>query len=96
MNDAALSNSTPGPDIAVAASAIVLDMAPVKDVTGGRDLDLVTDLGFDSLSLLEVIVAVEDELGLTVVGGRPPAAPIATLGDVEDYVRTLLSASAPR
>ena len=82
-----------GTDIGAQAGAIVLAMAPGKQASGGRDLNLVDDLGFDSLTLFEVIVALEDELGLRLVGSGPPAD-IATVGDVEDYISRFVQATA--
>lgn len=77
-------------DVVETIRSIVLELAPIKGVQGGRELNLATDLGYHSLALLEVIVALEDELGVPVTDDGS-AMFITTLGDVEDYVVRLLA-----
>jgi acyl carrier protein len=76
--------------VAETVRSIVLELAPIKGVQGGRELNLAADLGYHSLALLEVIVALEDELGVPVTDDGS-AMFITTLGDVEDYVVRLLA-----
>jgi acyl carrier protein len=77
-------------DVIDTVRSIVLELAPIKNVQGGRELNLASDLGYHSLALLEVIVALEDELGVPVTDDGS-AMFITTLGDVEDYVTMLLA-----
>jgi acyl carrier protein len=77
-------------DIIETVRSIVLELAPIKNVQGGRELNLATDLGYHSLALLEVIVALEDELG-GLITDDGSAMFITTLGDVEDYVARLFA-----
>lgn len=90
-----MTDTTIGPDMLERAIAVIREMAPGGAVEGGRELDLAADLGFDSLAVLEVLVALEDELGLSVLGHRPPPF-MTTLGDVEDYLRGVLAQNTQR
>lgn len=71
--------------IRVHVREILLDLAPVKGPQDKLDLDLEADLGYNSLALLEAIVIVEDELGLTLVDDGS-AKSIRTVADIQDYV----------
>lgn len=51
---------------------VVADMAPLRDAEVAGGADLREDLGYDSLSLLELAAALEDEFGL------PPSAELDT------------------
>ena len=66
---------------------ILLDLAPVKDryPDGKTDLELEADLGYNSLALLEAIVAMEDELGIVLTNDGSVAA-IRTVADIENFV----------
>ncbi|WP_431951976.1 acyl carrier protein [Nocardia lijiangensis] len=55
--------------------------------------DLVDELGFHSLALLELAVAIEDELGLPPMN-EADAQDIRTVDDVEAYVRAAVENSA--
>jgi acyl carrier protein len=64
---------------------ILLDLAPVQDPPDKPGLDLETDLGYNSLALLEAIVTLEDELGLFFTDDGS-AKSVRTVTDIEDYV----------
>lgn len=68
--------------------SLVVEAAPVAvgQVTGGTAL--VDDLGYDSLSLLELMGLLEAEFGLPPVDGD--FSRVRTLRDVEDLVRRVL------
>jgi len=70
---------------------LVLELAPLEPPIGAGDLDLVTDLGYDSLGLIELAVALEQELSL------PPLSEQDSLGatrleDVQALVVRVLQA----
>lgn len=62
-----------------------LDLDPDK-IT--RDTDLMTDLGVDSLDLVELIVALEDEYNLKDVDETAFAD--KNVGEIADYIETLI------
>ncbi len=62
--------------------------------TGDDDLRLAEDLGLDSLTLMEIVLLMEDVLLVTI--GNDDLGSVRTLGDVKNLVTTRLSApSAP-
>lgn len=77
--------------------SIVLDIAPVPlepEAAGNGSVDLAAlnlagDLGYHSLALLEVIVALEEELQVEKFDDAG-AMFIKTLGDLEGYVIKLI------
>lgn len=74
---------------------VVLEMAPVQPP--GAALTSATrmgaDLGYDSLRVVEVAVALEDEFGLDG-GDEDDVTDVETVGDVEDRVIALLREQA--
>jgi acyl carrier protein len=72
---------------------IVLRTAPEQAPADTTNPDLVDDLGYHSLALLEMAFALEDEFGLPPID-QERAADIHALGDVEDYVITQLTERA--
>ena len=56
--------------------------------------DLIADLGFDSLQVLEVIAELEDTFDISIPLNDVPAT--RTVGQVVDRVATLLDAQAPK
>lgn len=64
---------------------IIIDLAPEPPAERDGDLDLVADLGYFSLALLEMAFALEDEFALPPID-QEGAAGIRTIGDVERYV----------
>lgn len=77
--------------IRVQVREVLLELAPVQDqpVPDGPQqpaLELVNDLGYNSLALLEAIVVLEEELGFMLTGDDEVIADIRTVSDVQDYV----------
>jgi len=70
---------------------IVFSMAPEPAADGHDDLDLVDDLAYHSLALLEMAFALEDEFLLPPID-QESAQEIHTVGDVENYIITQLRA----
>jgi acyl carrier protein len=64
---------------------IVRELAPNPDGASIGDAQLVEDLGFHSLALLELAFALEDEFDLTPID-QQTAQQITTTKAVEDYV----------
>ncbi|HEY1623292.1 MAG TPA: acyl carrier protein [Streptosporangiaceae bacterium] len=64
---------------------VLLELAPVQDPPDKPVLELEADLGYNSLALLEAVVALEEELGLILIDDGSVAS-ITTVADVEDYV----------
>jgi acyl carrier protein len=61
---------------------IVVAMAPASISEPGPDTRLVEDLGYDSLRLLELAMAVETEFSLPPIAADEVAT-VATIGDAE-------------
>lgn len=59
------------------------------DVEPTVDSRILEDLGFDSLSVLELVAAVEDELEITVPLNDLPR--LLTVGQIVDYVEQLVA-----
>lgn len=70
----------------------VLKVAPNKPENFGRDTELVSELAYHSLAILEAIFAIEEEVGVELVD-YGSAGEITTVGDVEDYVLRAVSES---
>jgi acyl carrier protein len=58
----------------------------------GPDAELAT-LGVDSLGLVELLFQIEDRFGVQIPGDAP--TDLRTVGDVVDYIDTLLAARPP-
>lgn len=54
-----------GTDPNAVVAQIVTELSPAGIADVNPDADLVADLGFDSLGLVELLVAIEDALGLS-------------------------------
>lgn len=52
------------------------------------------ELGFDSLTTIEIAVAAEERLGINIADGELLA--LRTLGEVVGYIEGLVTAEAPR
>jgi acyl carrier protein len=78
------------PAISGRVQALVIEAAPivVGEVHGA--MSLTDDLGYDSLSLLELMSLLEAEFGLPPVDGD--FAAVRTLQDAEDMVQRVLAA----
>lgn len=55
-----------------------------------RDTQLVNDLGYHSLAMLEAIFTLEDEIGVELIDDGT-AGEITTVGDVEDQVVAIVA-----
>jgi acyl carrier protein len=71
--------------------AVVLSEAPVQGraIDDSESVHLVAHLGFDSLSLLELISRLEDEFDLHEVGAEQAAA-VETVAEAEALVLEML------
>jgi acyl carrier protein len=71
-------------DVLAALAEVLADVADVDpaDVTPGARFD---DLGIDSLTLVDVVVAVEDRFGLVIPDDE--WARFETVGDADAHVR---------
>lgn len=80
-------------DLVPRVAAVVGDLAPLRDVDVRPDTRLREELGFDSLSLLELAAALEDEFGLPL--DSELAAEVAdTVTDVAQAVHDIQQAAA--
>ncbi|AUA08965.1 acyl carrier protein [Streptomyces samsunensis] len=61
--------------------AIVGAMAPAGGVHLADDTELITDLAYDSLRLIELTLALEDGFGLAELG-QEKTATVTTVGDI--------------
>jgi acyl carrier protein len=71
---------------------ILFQVAPNKPSKFGRDTELVSELAYHSLAILEAIFTIEEEVEIELVD-YGNADEITTVGDVEDYVLRVLSES---
>ena len=69
------------------ALAVIAKVSKVEVDALSPDLDLVADLGFDSAKALELLVELEDALGIEVSDEQ--AARLNTVGDILVVVETL-------
>jgi len=65
--------------------AVVLELAPLEPPAPAGNWDLVTDLGYDSLGLIELAVALEQELSLPPLSEHDSLG-VTLLDDVEQLV----------
>jgi len=56
-----------------------------------RDTDIMNDLGADSLDLVELIMTLEEEYGITVTDDS--IYEHKTVGDIADYIESLINNS---
>jgi acyl carrier protein len=82
----------PEADIRTHVRELVYDLAPMRptEQEHSRDQRLVLDLDFDSLGLLELAAALEQEIGTPTIS-EAEATGVQTVGDVEDLVVRLLA-----
>ena len=77
----------PGRDAVVAAVRTAL--ARVRNLSPNEirlDSDLEVDLGLDSMALIEVNIAIEEQLGTAVPAGETPELAVRTVADLVDFV----------
>src|SRR5256885_8366732 len=73
---------------------IVVEMAPRAPAAVEPSARLSEDLGYDSLALIELALALESEFGLGRVSDEE-ALDVTTVGDVEDLIRRMLELQEP-
>ena len=66
--------------------AIISEQFDVDQASLSAETDLVKDLHADSLDLVELIMAFEDEFGLSIPDDV--ALAVKTLGDAVEYIRS--------
>jgi acyl carrier protein len=76
------------PDIQDRVRALVVEAAPIEVGQVSGETTLTGDLGYDSLSLLELMSLLEAEFGLPAVDGE--FRDVRTLRDAADTVRRML------
>jgi acyl carrier protein len=80
-------------DVDLQVSALIAAMWRLEGKTIRRDATLVGDLGADSLQLVELILAVEDEFRIDIPD--EDAAEISTVQQMIEYVTVALALQAP-
>jgi acyl carrier protein len=75
-----------------AVRALVGEMSPLGATTATADQRLVEDLGYDSVSFVELALAIEAEFDITAVD-EEKATNLTTVGDIEQLVLSLTPAS---
>ncbi|MGC9665091.1 phosphopantetheine-binding protein [Planosporangium sp. 12N6] len=78
------------PSIAARVRDLVIEAAPIAVGRADPNLALTDDLGYDSLSLLELMSLLEAEFDLPPVDGDFRA--VRTVRDAEEMVRRILDA----
>lgn len=75
---------------------VIIELAPRRpDDPSGDDLLLVDDLGYNSLSVLELVFALEEELDIDLMGDGAAASYITTVRNLQDHVLTLIRLDQP-
>jgi acyl carrier protein len=69
--------------------ALVIELAPVTPPAVTATSRLVADLGYDSLGLLELAAALEDDMALPAMSADDVTG-VETLADVQELVVSLL------
>lgn len=72
---------------------IARELAPSGVIEVGLDTTLVAELGFDSLGLIELLVALEDELGLPAIDTQAMGK-MDRVADLERIVRKAQSGAS--
>ena len=65
--------------------SLVGEMSPLGPTDATSELRLVEDLGYDSVSFVELALALESEFNITAVD-EEKAAGLTTVGDIENLV----------
>ena len=64
---------------------IIVEQLQVSDTTITEDSSFIDDLGADSLDLVELIMALEEEFGIEIPDAD--AEKVVTVGDVVNYIK---------
>jgi acyl carrier protein len=70
--------------IRIRVRELLLGCAPVKTPPDTPDLELVKDLGYNSMALLEAIVTLEGELGFFLINDGITGS-ISTVAEIQDH-----------
>lgn len=87
-----MADSTPTPTIEERIKAIIVEQLGLEEVKVAGDASLIDDLGADSLDLVEVVMALEEEFDMEIPD--QDAEDIETLGQAVTYVEKRLAESA--
>ena len=68
--------------------AILTDQFDIDPLSITREADIINDLGLDSLDLVELILTLEEEFGITVVDDSVYEQ--TTMGEIADYIESML------
>jgi acyl carrier protein len=71
-------------DYTKTAVAVIAQISKTDAATITSDMELVADLGMDSAKALELLVELEDKLGIEI--GDEDAAKLNTVGDILGYL----------
>ena len=64
---------------------IIVEQLQVAETSVTEDASFIDDLGADSLDLVELIMALEEEFGIEIPDGD--AEKVVTVGDVVNYIK---------
>ena len=64
---------------------IIVDQLQVSEASVTLEASFIDDLGADSLDLVELIMALEEEFGIEIPDGD--AEKVVTVGDVVSYIK---------
>ena len=64
---------------------IIIEQLQVSETTVTEEASFIDDLGADSLDLVELIMALEEEFGIEIPDGD--AEKVVTVGDVVSYIK---------
>ena len=64
---------------------IIVEQLQVSDTTVTEESSFIDDLGADSLDLVELIMALEEEFGIEIPDAD--AEKVVTVGDVVNYIK---------
>jgi len=73
-------------DIFEKVKAVVVDQLNVEEDEVVEDASFIDDLGADSLGIVELVMALEEEFGLSIPD--EDAESIKTVGDAVSYIQT--------
>ena len=65
--------------------SIIIEQLQVSDTTVTEESSFIDDLGADSLDLVELIMALEEEFGIEIPD--EDAEKVVTVGDVVNYIK---------
>ena len=72
-------------DIFEKAKSIIVEQLGVAEAAVTQDASFIDDLGADSLDIVELIMALEEEFDIEIPDSD--AEKVVTIGDVVDYIK---------